>query len=64
MFGQNRKRLQTFVQPSDDDQRREDTSEDLITWKKLYFLPRKSQRYFLMNSLKMGKTKLRQIFKG
>lgn len=45
MFGQNRKRLQTFVQPSDDDQKkRRHIRRSHITWKKLYFLPRKSQR--------------------
>jgi len=46
MFGQNRKRLQTFVQPSDDDQKkRRHIRRSHITWKKLYFLPRKGQRY-------------------
>ena len=57
MFGQNRKRLQTFVQPSDDDQRREDTSEDLTLLGKNSIFYREKVRGILkelMNSLKMG----------
>ena len=58
MFGQNRKRLQTFVQSSDDDL--------TLLGKNSIFYREKVRGILkeLMNSLKMGKTKLRQIFKG
>ena len=47
--------------------RREDTSEDLTLLGKNSIFYREKVRGILkelMNSLKMGKTKLRQIFKG
>lgn len=68
MFGQNRKRLQTFVQSSDDDQKkRRHIRRSHITWKKLYFLPRKSQRYsqgaheFSENGKNKAKTNFQRI---
>lgn len=63
MFRQNQKRLQTFVQSKD-----KNTSPQILTLlgKNAIFYREKVRGILKepMNSLKMGKTKLRKIFRG
>lgn len=63
MFGQNRKRLQTFVQPSDDDQRREDTSEDLTLLGKnsIFYREKVFSHEFSENGKNKAKTNFQRI---